>query len=339
VRRADWITGFTPGLAFTLESERYRLAAGYSLTAEIYARESSLNDPLSRQDFSLDGSYRVDPRLTLALTDTYLATRNTNLVSPTGVSTGRVRGWSNAVAPSATWQLSPTTTLRLPGTYTVQRYARADLAGSDTYAVGPGVEHRLTDRLTGTAAYEFAHFDIDRARAVSAHTPRLGAIYRFTETLAGSVSGGPTFSLTGGGGERVGPAASASLRQRFDWGSAGVEYDRRVGTAGALGGTTDNDTLGGLLEVTGLTKDFTLDLAPRHASARSEDGGIDVQTFSLALRSTYRITRWLSAFVRYTFYQQRSRGRAAGGGAALASDADQSLVSAGLLFGYPIEFR
>ena len=41
-----------------------------------YARETSLNEVFDRQNFSIDGSYHATPRLTLTLTDAYIADRH-----------------------------------------------------------------------------------------------------------------------------------------------------------------------------------------------------------------------------------------------------------------------
>src|SRR2546428_5043232 len=235
-RRSDWITAIAPAFTLTGESETYKLTAGYSFAVEEYARETSLNEVFDRQNFLLGGLYRASPRLTLTLTDSYIASVNTNLVSPSGVATGRTRAWSNAVTSGAVWQVTPVTTLRLSGAYVAQRFEQQNLDGSDVYSARGTVERRLTPRLSGTAGYEIAYLDVERQRPVTTHTPQLGGVYRFTEALTGTASGGPTFVLQEGARGRIAPSASASLQQRFQFGSASVEYQRTVATAGGLGG-------------------------------------------------------------------------------------------------------
>src|SRR5256712_279824 len=228
-RRSDWIRAIAAAFTLTGESETYKLTAGYSFAVEEYARETSLNEVFDRQNFLLGGLYRASPRLTLTLTDSYIASVNTNLVSPSGVATGRTRAWSNAVTSGAVWQVTPVTTLRLSGAYVAQRF-------------------------------EQQYLDGERQRPVTTHTPQLGGVYRFTETLTGTASGGPTFVLQEGARGRIAPAASASLQQRFQFGSASVEYQRAVATAGGLGGTTNNDSVAGLLPITNVARGFTLEL-------------------------------------------------------------------------------
>ncbi len=338
-RRSDWVTGVAPGVSLAGENETYRLTAGYSFTAEVYARETSLNEIFDRQNLSLDGSYRASPRLTLTLTDAYIASLNTNLVSTSGVATGRSRAWSNTVTPGAAWQVTPLTALRLSGTYVAQRFEQRDLDASDVYRANVTIERRLTRRLSGTAGYEFAYLDVERQRPVTTHSPRLGGVYSFTETLTGTASGGAAFVLREGEQDRITSAASVSLQQRLHFGSASIQYERTVATAGGLGGTTDNDAVDGLLHVTNVARGFALELGPRYARARSDDGRIDVRAFTLGLRSSYRLTNWLMVFAGYAFFQQRTSSTPTGpGGAPLAADADQNRVSFGLQIGYPLRF-
>ena len=339
-RRSDWITAIAPAFTLTGESETYKLTAGYSFAVEEYARETSLNEVFDRQNFLLGGLYRASPRLTLTLTDSYIASVNTNLVSPSGVATGRTRAWSNAVTSGAVWQVTPVTTLRLSGAYVAQRFEQQNLDGSDVYSARGTVERRLTPRLSGTAGYEIAYLDVERQRPVTTHTPQLGGVYRFTEALTGTASGGPTFVLQEGARGRIAPAASASLQQRFQFGSASVEYQRAVATAGGLGGTTNNDSVAGLLQITNVARGFTLELGPRYTRASSDDGQIDVHTLTLGLRASYRLTNWLTAFAGYTFFQQRASSTPTGtGGVLLSADADQNRVSFGLQIGYPLKFN
>ena len=64
-----------------------------------------------------------------------------------------------------------------------------------------------------------------------------------------------------------------------------------------------------------------------------------MRTFTLGLRSSYRLMTWLTVFAGYAFFQQRTSSTpTGGGGAALAADVDQNRVSFGLQIGYPLRF-
>jgi hypothetical protein len=333
----DFIIAFTPGIAVTIETPIYRLLGSYSFTAEIYADNTELNDAFARHDLQLEGEYRVSPRLTLSLTETLAISNYTNAVSTEAVSTGRTGATSNTLSPGVAYQLTPRTTLRGRGTWTLLRYDTDAALDSDTYAVEGFVDHAFTPRLTGSAGYQFAYFDVQDVAGTSTHTPRVGLTYRFTPTLTGSLSGGPSFVVSDDDFE-VTPALTAAVQQRFSWGALSAQYDRAVGTAGGLGGTTDNQTVAAILQVDGLVRGLTVQFSPRYTHLSSTFGDeVDIDTFSLTLQARYQINRWLAAFGGYNFYLQRSSSSTVtGAGTVTATDVDQNRVFVGLQFGYPI---
>ncbi|OLC35424.1 MAG: hypothetical protein AUH81_10295 [Candidatus Rokubacteria bacterium 13_1_40CM_4_69_5] len=341
-KRWDFITRFTPGLALEVEQPVYRLSAAYSFSAEIFAREPGLTHVFDQHRFILDGLYRVSPPLTLNLSDTFSLTTNTNLLAAEGVATGRSRGYSNALSGGAAWQFDPRTTLRGGASWTVLRFERRELRGSDVYRANVDVDRALTRRLNVTLGYEFGFLDVEREENLTTHTPRLGLTYRFTETLTGSVVGGPTFEVSDRD-NRVTPTVSASLRQRLKWGFLSADYSRTLGTAAGLGGPTINQSVGASAQLATLTKGLTVEFGPRYSIVESQDNRnpdrIDVKSLSLPLSATYRFTRWLALVASYQFFHQRSDSRITDvAGASLANDVDQNRISIGLQFGYPIRF-
>jgi hypothetical protein len=335
----DLVTRFTPGIALEWESVLHRVAAAYSFTADLFAREPQLNRGFDRHDFFLDALYRVTPRLTLSLVDTFTYDLETNLLSPEGVSVGRDQAFANTLGGAVAWVVKPRTTLRAGASWAVQRFDREDLFDSDVYRADVTAERALTTRLSGSLGYEFAHFDIEREENVTAHTPRLGLIYRITETLIGRIVGGPTFEIPEHRETRVIPSVSASLRQRAMWGEFGVDAGQALGIAGGLGGTTVNRTIGGFVQLSTLLKGLILELAPRYSSQESDDDRIDTHSVTVPLFLTYRLTNWLGLVASYTFFRQRVDNTiVSASGTQLASDVNQHRVSVGVQVGYPIRF-
>jgi len=340
-RRWDIITGITPALNVILESSTFRLSAGYNFTAELYARDPDRNAAFNRQNFALDTLWRPTEQLTLTLTDAFTFSTDTNLISSEGVSTGRDRSWSNALAGGAAFRLGTFTTVRGGASYTVQRFNASDLEDSDVYRVNVGLDRALTRFFTGTLDYEFAYFDIRHEPKTWTHTPRIGFSYRVTESITVAASGGPTFEIKeDDAGDRVTPAVTASYAQRTFFGGIGANFDRRVSTAGGLGGTTDNTSFGFNIDVNTLTRGLTLSFAPRYSIVESPDSNrVDIHSFTIPLVATYRLTAWLAAVASYQFYQQRSDSTVrTSSGRRIAEDADQNRLFVGLQFGYPITF-
>ena len=341
-RQRDFITGFSPTITLFVNRPSYQVNGGYSFTAELYERESRLNNALNRQNFFGTGLYRATPRLTLTASETYAVNRSTNLVASQGFATGRQESLSNTFGPGLTYQMTPGTSLSLVATYGLLRFkgAASDGAGtardSDTYGLQSSLAHELTPRLTGTIGYGFTYLNVQEEDNSTTHTPTVGGSYRLTPTLTGSVSGGP--AITELGGETfVSPAATASLVQGLAFGSASARYARSVSAAGGFGGTTDIQSISGTLTLPTLQRGLLVVFDTTYSTAESvssrQTQQVDVKALTLNLQVTYQIASFASVFGGYTFFQQRTTGSS-----SVQFDADQNRVRFGLQFGYPINF-
>ena len=342
-RQRDFITGFSPTITLFVNRPSYQVSGGYSFTAELYERESRLNNALNRQNFFGTGLYRATPRLTLTASETYAVSRNTNLVASQGFATGRQESLSNTFGPGLTYQMTPGTSLSLGATYGLLRFKGAvtDGAGtasdSDTYGLQSSLAHELTPRLTGTIGYGFTYLNVQEEDNSTTHTPTVGGSYRLTPTLTGSVSGGP--AITELGGETfVSPAATASLVQGLAFGSASARYTRSVSAAGGFGGTTDSQSISGTLTLPTLRRGLLVVFDTTYNTAESvgsrQTDRVDVKALTLNLAVTYQIASFASVFGGYTFFQQRTTASS-----SLQVDADQNRVRFGVQFGYPFNFN
>lgn len=336
-RESDFIIGITPGARLVLENPTYRWAAGYSFTAEKYLDHSELDSAFQRQHFFLEGLHRLGPRLTLTLNESFIETNNSNLISQEGIAVGRRKSRSNTLSPGLTWQFAPQTSLRAGLSYQIQRFDGEGAFDSNTYGIYADLNHDFTARLTGSLGYEARYIDVEGQSGTSVHTPRVGASYRFTPTLTGTVTVGPSVVLTAGE-TTVAPYVSATLSNLFAWGVASAYFTRQVGTASGLGGITQNTSIGGIVQATTLFRNFVLELAPRYSIAESIGSSrtdtLDVHAFTVDLRAAYRFTNWLAAVGGYRFFQQRAESTFS----TLARDVDQNRVFLGVQFGWPFKF-
>src|SRR2546427_6766532 len=69
---------------------------------------------------------------------------------------------------------------------------------------------------------------LGRIRAIRPVNTARGGVYRYTETLTGTASGGPASLFQEGERDRIAAAAAAGLQQRLAVGSAGVQDERAV---------------------------------------------------------------------------------------------------------------
>ena len=339
-RNSDFIIGFTPGIAVTYQRPTYRLSAGYNFTAEIFAKERNLDHAFDRQNFWLDTLWRVDPHVTLTLTDTFVYSPDTNLISQDNVSTGRNISFGNTLGAGAAWEIDPQWRLRTNAYWTAQRFGSADLLNSDVYRATAFLDRQLTREVTGTVGYEFTYFNVQHQPSFTAHAPRIGGTWQPSAVTAFSLNGGPAFLIRDDGETTVTPVLTATWAQRLPFGLAGLSYDRYLGTAAGLGGPTENDSISGFITVTTLLRGLTVQILPHYLIAKSPHGdSIDIRSFTGALYAVYRLTEVVSLVGGYQFFHQRSDSTAVTpAGFPVATDADQNRVFFGIQFGYPIRF-
>jgi hypothetical protein len=328
-KHSDFITQFTPGVTLAIHQPGFQLTAGYNFTAEIYARDESLDNAANRQRFVTSLSYQPNPVVTLNLTEVFSYNKDSNAASIAGISSGRQEVWSNVFAPSLDFRLTPRTIWHLFGGYTLERYGSRGSLNSDLYRVGTGVDFAVTPRFSLTGGYDFAYLDIERQAALYIHTPRVGATYRATPTVTATLSGGPSFVVSDRD-TTVSPAVTARVDKVATWGAIGLFYDRTVSSAGGFGGPSENQTFGGNLTASRLWRSIVVDLSPRYTISNSESvarSRTDIKALTLTLSASYQIARNIAVVGAYTFFSQQQTG---------AGDVDQNRVFIGLRFGQPI---
>ena len=337
VRQWDFITSFTPSVSLSVNRPTLQLNGGYSFSADVYARETQFTSGFARQNFIASGLYRLTPTLTLTAVESFAFDRNGNLVPSQLFSTGRQESWTNTFTPALTWQMTATDWVTLGGTYSVLRFeGTGSGVDSDTYAFLGNLTHAFTARLTGLLGYGFTYLDFEGQGISRTHTPTLGFSYQLTQTLTGTVTGGPAVTLVAGE-TLVSPAANVSLVQTLPFGSVGVQYTRGVSTGGGFGGTSDTQTVSGTLVISGLQRGLLIALNPLYSISESvssrQSDQVDVGAFTLNLAASYQVASFATVFLGYSFFHQRTRGSS-----SVQTDVDQNRVRFGLQLGYPIVF-
>ncbi|HXH83310.1 MAG TPA: hypothetical protein VNN07_10310 [Candidatus Tectomicrobia bacterium] len=332
---SDFILGFTPGITLSIRRPTFSLTGGYNLTAEVYADHDELSDINAHRLF-INGSYAFSPRLRASFSESFLYSRDTNVVSAEAIASGRRDSFTNTIGAGIEYDVTRLTTVRAAGSYSLQTFEGGGAGGadSDTFRLGAAVDHRFTPRFTGIAGYDFGYISTEGEDDALTHTLSLGGRYAFTPTLTGYLAGGPTF-VDQSGDLHVAPAITAGLRQLLPFGSATIGYSRSVGTGGGFGGVTENQAVAANLSVTTWLRGLTLGVTPRYATSESIDGDgedLDLKTFTLGLNATYQLTRVVSLIASYTFYMQRSDG-------AVGLDVDQNRLFFGIQIAYPIALQ
>jgi hypothetical protein len=334
-RQWDFITSFSPALTLYVNRPDYRLSAGYSFSADLYARESSLSNAFATQTFVATGLYQLTRGLTVTASEAFTYDRNSHRLTSQNFSTGSQEFWTNHFSPGVSWQMTPLNTLGLTGTWDLLRYAHAGSgADSDTYGFQANLSHAFTQRFSGIVNYGFTYLNIRGEENSTTHTPTVGFSYALTQTLSASITGGASITLLGGD-TFVNPAGTVSLVQVFSFGSASLQYNQGISVAGGFGGTNNTKTASGTLALTSLLRNLVVAFSTVYSNSESVGSAntrsVDVNSVSVNLGATYQIARYTSLFGGYTFFWQRT-----GSSSSTQADIDQNRVRFGLQFGYPI---
>jgi hypothetical protein len=328
----DLITSITPAVALFMNRPRYRLIAGLSTSADIYARESDLTQAFGRANLTLAGDYIATRELTLRIWDTLAVDRNT---SSTGTfSVGRQLSLTNTLSPGLRWQITPRSALDASITYSTSLFFGTGAGvDSDTYEARTRYDYSFTQRFSGNLGYDFTYIHTDGLDDSITHTPTVGFGYRLTQSLSVSVSGGPAVTIIGGE-TFVTPAGNISITQIFRGGTINLQYIRGVSVAGGFGGTTDNQEAVATLIMPTWIRDLIFLLSPSWTKAESVDNSqasqIDVEAYRVTLGLAYRLSRYASIFGGYEFIHQRT-----GSSSTTQVSGDQNRVRVGLQVGYP----
>jgi hypothetical protein len=328
----DLITSFTPAVALYLNRPRYRLVAGLSTSADIYAQESNLNNGFGRANLTLAGEYFATRDLTLRVFDTLAVDRNTG--STGTFSVGRQLSLTNLLTPSLRWQITPRNAIDASLSYGVRRFFGEGVGeNSDTYEFRTTYSYSFTQRFSGTVGYTFTYLHTDGLDDSITHTPTIGFGYRLTPSLTVSASGGPAVTIIGGDSFLT-PAGNISITQIFRGGTANLQYIRGVSVAGGFGGTTDYQDASLTVVMPTWIRDLIFLFSPSWNKSESIDttqaSRVDVEAYRVTHGLAYRLNRYMSVFGGYEFIHQRT-----GASATTQVNGDQNRVRVGLQVGYP----
>jgi opacity protein-like surface antigen len=309
--KSDFITQFTPGLGLSYQTTPFDLLLSYTVTGEIYADNSDLDNFGDNQTGSLILGYRPDARWSFNLAGYYI---RTNDPSQLLVSTA---------AP--------------PGT-TVVPTVETTRQETDTFTLSAGAGYQFTQRLSGRAAYGFSYLKQEGTEDSYVNTGSLGVDYKLTPldtgsaTLSGSVfepntdtSGtlllgwsrqwSPAFTTSVAAGPRVtdstwGGAAnvSATYQATREW-SLSLAYT--LGTSLAAG-TTGAQNVSALTASVGYQPlrdwQFSLDGGWTRTWEIGGSRSDSDSAYAVGASASYRITTWLglSLSYRYTIDEPRT---------------------------------
>jgi hypothetical protein len=338
----DFITQITPGLALAYEGEWLILGASFSVTGELYADHSELNNFGENRQGSFGLGYRPDERLTLRLGGRYARTNDpSTFVIPAAAP----------VAPPAPGEPAPVPTIGIRRRETSQ------------YTLEAAGEYRLDPRWSVTAGYAFAFIDEEEGADSRSHTGSAGTRYELTRFDQLSLDGRVAyFDATDDDTAVTGLVGwnrqwSPDLRTRLalgprvtdgDWGGAAdasltylparawsivLAYSLGTGLAVGEDGAQNVSALTASIGYQA-TRDLRFGAGGSWVRTwaidddQSTPGDETQNTYGVSAWATYRITTWLSAQLSYRFTLEEPG----------VNDGTHHQVLLGLTFSYPYRF-
>ena len=340
-RQTDFVTEITPGFALKLEEPVLSLSAGYSITGQLYAENSTLDNFGDTQSAFLSASYRPTPRWTLGLNAYYARTteaeaflrpatvpQGVTVTTLPSVETGPDTINQGTLNASAAYQFDRSTS----GTATYSFAATDSAAGSQTldtsHSVGLGVSRQLTaiDQASVTAAATL--FDT-ADETTTAYSVLFGWVRQWTPSLSTDLALGPEVTDE-------------------DWGVAGragftYQVERRLtvsmtltqGTSLVVGATEPQSatTLRGIInyQATQALKLSGFGYIQRTAPSSDPTASDGTTDYAAGASVSYQVTTWMSAYLRYQFTLQE-------GGPGDVGDIRDNQVILGVSFSHPFVF-
>ena len=199
---------------YRLESGRGFLSLANTVSGNYDARAEDSH--IGFANLAFNTGYQL-PRLSLALSESFIRDDESGRASPAGVRRGRRTFWQNRLSPQIRYAFSRLTATTAGYTNTLVR-SEGGVSGDDsiTHRFSGGLQHRFSQVVTGNLRYTFTDNDTDGAADSRTHgaTADLGyALTRRTSIIVNA--SGSTTDRRGGGQDSNIYGASVGVRQQL----------------------------------------------------------------------------------------------------------------------------
>lgn len=336
----DWITRVTPAVEAGYESELLNWSGRYSVDAESYRENTTLDSWQNSRVAEMFFNYRPSSRLTLATDLSYtktvtpadLALGAAGLVP--GLLVGRTPAERLMIQPSAIYRLTPATEAEVAYTH-----AKDELDGgveSDTQIAELGFETQWTPNNALHYGYIFRNYEFENplappvdpetilnlADAQDSHTAYLGGSHDFNPRTTLSARVGPRYH----DGD-IDPYVLVNLTRENANGQLDLSYELNETTLLGEVGRVDSETLAATY-TQNFGQNFVLQISP--SAARVEQTNFETEIYRLSTELRYRFNDALAFTLSHSLYHQRVDLNN-----AQQEQVSRNLVMIGFLLTYP----
>lgn len=316
--KADWITRVTPALDAGYESEQLRWGGRYSVDAESYRENSTLDSWQNRRVADLFFNYDPNSRLTLAAIASYTKTvtpLDLTLAGGTAVQgflVGRTPAERLVIQPSIGYRLTPDTEAEF--TYTQTNDKLDGGIESDTQMAELGFETQLSQVNMFSYGYIFRNYEfespfllptdpinpednINPDDAQDSHTAYVGGSHAFNPRTTLSARVGPRYY-----NDNVDPYVLLNLRRQNPNGMLDLSYEHNETTLLGEVGRVDSETLTGSY-THNFGPNFEIQISPSAAQVAQTEFEVDI--YRIGMDARYRVNDVLSFIASYNLNHQR----------------------------------
>jgi hypothetical protein len=234
-RVSDFITVVSPSVALSTRTERVSLLLNYSPSLNFFTSHEDKNS-ITHQAL-LRGQYLISERLNIGVTDSFIQTRESQVIRDVEGSGPIIAGLekitTNTLSSNLSYRLSEELTLQPSAIYTHTANSQPDIGDVTTYIGSLNANYRLTERITlhTNAAYTLYKYTL--SSDAKGQDYNIGASYVFDQTLKTDAYGGINITRVNDADSAIiGFTGGFSATKTFETGSANISYKQNV-SAGA----------------------------------------------------------------------------------------------------------
>jgi hypothetical protein len=307
----DFITEISPKIRLVIDKRGYTLDAFYRMDSIFYHDEPA-NNYLAHS-----AGLRIDAELakgtTLAVNETFRATKDSLSAMEEGIQTSRSDILYNTVSLDIVHRLGPAASLRLGAANRISGFEDPALNDTRTDTASIGANYNLNEKRSTSLTYTFSNYSFDTAWGVThteTHSLRVGLDEQLSPTLSFRLSGGVVY--TPGLKDDLDWTASADLAKTLKNTTASLVYRRSVSNSSGLSGEISfNDRV-----EAGLSHEFSHSISTAITGALTKSRSkpsraVDLDSYSAGLSVSWQPYPWMTAGLGYTKFNQSSAGSGA----------------------------
>ncbi len=304
----DFITEISPGITLVIDKRGYTLDAFYRMDSISYHDEPANNYLAHSAGLGIDAE--LARGTTLAVNETFRATKDSLSAMEEGIQTSRSDILYNTVSLDIVHRLGPAASLRLGAANSISGFEDPALNDTRTDTASIGANYNLNEKRSTSLTYTFSNYSFGAGEGVN-HTKTHGLSAGLDEEISPTLSFGLSLGVvyTPDLSDDLDWTAEANLTKTLKNTTASLVYRRSVSNSSGL---SDEIRFNDRVEV-GLSHEFSHSISTAISGALTKSrskpsGAVDLDSYSAGLSVSWQPYPWMTAGLGYTKFRQFSEG-------------------------------